>query len=518
MSEGRDRTSEQPRLAWKRFILSLFVGGAVTAIAFLLGWWWPGTFLLLLTLYYACRAFPAPMAPVVYSVYGGFAVFWLAGSLLDTVLPVADRTLTLSRLFTPYLVGIVLGVALPFLFWWLVIFASANWVLAISDSLGIPARDAREFVRSQVFGTSRNYMIVENGEIVSQKPAGMLVRLGGPGVLVVRPGNAVVLERGGETTRIVGPGVHHLTRFETIKRPVSKGIVDLRLHEGLALAEKVLTKDGIWLDIQVHQGWQIEPRQVTDGRRTSQLAGGEATTPILAAPEYPVYEATVRKAVFATPAEGWEAVFPEAPLSVLRDVVATYTLDEIFALEDSSAPRPDRRIVRRIEEQVGQRFDPSRYGTAYRGMDIRHIDVPEDVQAQMMRRWKASQEWRLRVQEAIAEREALIKLSEGRAQALGKLEQAKLNARANMAKMVSGILDTLVQIDKEPVALSFANLVRELTQRIGQDEQVAMRYIEAMQAVIESPGPKSFVINPPYAGAGALPPPLDEGGEGDIGG
>jgi hypothetical protein len=109
----------------------------------------------------------------------------------------------------------------------------------------------------------------------------------------------------------------------------------------------------------------------------------------------------------------------------------------------------------------------------------------------------------------------LIHLSEGRAQALGKLEQAKLNARTNMARMVSGILDTLVQIDKEPVALSFANLVHELTQRIGQDEQVAMRYIEAMQAVIESPGPKSFVINPPYTGAGAPPPPLDEGGGGD---
>jgi regulator of protease activity HflC (stomatin/prohibitin superfamily) len=509
---------EKPRLDWKRFLLSLSVGGALTAIAFLLGWWWPGTVLLLLTFYYVCRAFPASVAPAVYSFYGGFAVFWLCGSLLDTILPVADRTPTLSRLVTPYLIGIVLGIVLPILFWWLVIFASATWVLSISDSLGIEAKDARQFVRSQVFGSSSSYLTVENGEVVAQKPPGILARLGGPGALIVRPGNAVVLERGGETTRVVGPGVHRLKRFETIKRPRSKGIVDLRPHEGIAVADKVLTKDGIWLDIQVHQGWQIEPKQVTDNRRTSQLAGGEATTPALAAPEYPVYEATVRKAVFATPAEGWEAMFPEAPLSVLRDVVATYTLDEIFSLEESSAPRPDRRIVRRIEEQVSQRFDPSRYGVTYRGMDIRHIEVPEDVRAQMVRRWKASQEWKLRVQEAIAEREALIKLSEGRAQALGKLEQAKLSARANMAKMVSRIVDDLVKIDKEPLALSFANLVRELTQRIGQDEQVAMRYIEAMQAVIESPGPKSFVINPPYTGAGAPPPPLDEGGGEDTDG
>jgi len=511
------QTSQANGFKVKQLVLSLSVGGVATAIAFLLGWWWPATVLMLLTLYFACRACPARLAPVICSLYAGFAIFWLSGSVLDELLRVPERGPSLSRLFMPYLIGIVLGIGVPILFWRLVVFASAKWVLAISDSLGVSADDARQFVSSQVFDAARSYVMVENGEIVSQQPAGVLARLGGPGVLVVRPGNAVVLERGGETTRIVGPGVHRLRRFETVKRPhKAKGIVDLRPQEGAAVAAKVLTKDGIPLDIQVSQGWQIEPKQVTDSRRSSQLAGGEATTPVLGAPEYPVYEATVRKAVFATPPEGWEGLFPEAALNVLRDVVATYTLDEIFSLEESSAPRPDRRIVRRIEEQVGERFDASRFGVAYRGMDIRHIDVPEDVREQMVRRWKAAQEWKLRVQEAIAEREALIKLSEGRAQALGKLEEVKLSARTNMARMVSGILDTLVKIDKEPVALSFANLVRELTERIGQDEQVAMRYIEAMQAVINSSGTKSFLIHPPYPGAGSalplVPPP--EGGPG----
>lgn len=512
------QTSQVTGLKVKQLVLSLSVGGVATAIAFLLGWWWPvGTILMLLTLYFVCRALPASLSPLVYTLYAGFAIFWLTGSLLDGLVRALERGSTSVRLVVPDLLGFMLGIGVPILFWSLVIVASARWVLAISESLGISAKEARQFVRSQVFGSARNYLVIENGEIVWEKPAGVLARLGGPGVLVVRPGNAVVLERGGETTRIVGPGVHRLRRFETVKRPSkAKGIIDLRPQEDATMAAKVLTKDGIPLDVQVSQGWQIEPRQVTDSRRSSQLAGGEATTPVLGAPEYPVYEATVRKAVFATPPEGWERLFPEAALSVLRDVVATYTLDEIFSLEESSAPRPDRRIVRRIEEQVGERYDPSEFGVAYRGMDIRHIDVPEDVREQMVRRWKAAQEWKLRVQEAIAEREALIKLSEGRAQALGKLEQAKLSARTNMAKMVSGILDTLVKIEKEPVALSFANLVRELTERIGQDEQVAMRYIEAMQAVINSSGAKSFVINPPYPGAGSAPllVPPPEGGPG----
>jgi regulator of protease activity HflC (stomatin/prohibitin superfamily) len=509
-------TSQANGLKVKQLVLSLFVGGVVTAIAFLLGWWWPATLLLLLTLYFACRAFPASLAPIVYSLYAGFAVFWLGGSLLDEVLRVPERGPTLSRLVMPYLVGLVLAILLIILFWQLVILASARWVLAVSDSLGVLEKEARQLVGSQVFASSRNYLIVENGEIVSEKPPGLLARLGGPGVLVMRPGNAVVLERGGATTRIVGPGVHKLQRFETVKRPhQGKGIIDLRPQEGNATAN-ALTKDGIPLDLHVHQGWQIEPKQVTDSRRSSQLAGGEATTPVLGAPEYPVYEATVRKAVFATPPEGWESLFPEGALNVLRDVVATYTLDEIFSLEDSTAPRPDRRVVRRIEEQVVERYDPSEFGVAYRSLDIRHIDVPEDVREQMVRRWKQAQEWKLRVQEAIAEREALIRLSEGRAQALGNVEEAKLSARTNMARMVSGILDTLVKIDKEPVALSFANLVHELTERIGEDEQVAMRYIEAVQAVIDSPGTKSFLVSPAYRGGAASPPPAvpPQGGPG----
>lgn len=491
----------------RQLLLSLFVGGLVTTIAFLLRWWWPGTLFLLVTLYFVARSFPAPLAPMAYSVFAGVAIFLVAGSLLDELMRVPERGPTVSRLVSPYMVGFVLGIVLPILFWQLVIFSSARWVLAISDSLGVSRHEARELVRSQVFASARNYMMVENGEIASEKPAGVLARLGGPGVLVVRPGNAVVLERGGTTTRIVGPGVHTLQRSETIKRPHrGKGIIDLRPQEGSATA-KVLTKDGIPLEMHVSHGWQIEPKAVTDNRRSNRPAGGEATTPVLGAPEYPVYESTVRKAVFATPPGGWESLFPEAALNVLRDVVATYTLDEILSLEDSSAPRPDRRIVRRIEEQVVARYDPSEFGVTYRNLDIRHVDVPEDVRAQMVRRWKQAQEWKLRVQEAIAEREALIKLSEGRAQALGNLEQAKLSARTNTARMVSGILDTLVQIGSEPVALSFANLVRELTERVGQDEQVALRYMEALHAVIDSEGAKSFVFNPPYSGPPSAPPP-----------
>jgi len=508
------KTSQPGGLRVRRLLVSLFVGGAFTIIGFLLNWWL-GTVLLLLTLYFICHALPASWAPWAYSVYAAFAIFWLTGRVLDGLVQALERGENAIRLVVPDLLGFVLSIGLPILFWWLVVHASATWVLAISDSLGISTREARRFVRSQVFGTSKTYMTVENGEIVSQKPPGILARLGGPGVLVVKPGNAVVLERGATTARIVGPGVHRLGRFETIKKPYgSKGIVDLRPQEDEATPE-VLTQDGIPVKMTVGQRWQIEPKEVTDRRRSSQLASGGATTSVLGAPEYPVYEESVHKAVFDTASGGWVSMVPEAALNVLRDIVATYTLDEIFALDPSlPVPRPDRRIVRSIEVDVSKHYDPSAFGVTYLGMDIRHIEVPEDVRAQMVQRWKASQEWELRVNDAIAERKALIELSEGRAQALGKLENAKLSARVNMAALVDRILNRLATVPGSPGATNFARLVSELAERIGEDEQVAMRYIEAMQAVIESPGAKSVMINPPYSGAGAPAPPPPQGGGG----
>lgn len=515
MSKGSGpKTSRPGGLQVRRLLVSLFVGGAFTIIGFLLNWWL-GTVLLLLTLYFICHALPASWAPWAYSVYAAFAIFWLTGRVLDGLVQALERGNNAIRLVVPDLLGFVLSIGLPILFWWLVVHASATWVLAISDSLGISAREARQFVRSQVFGTSRSYMTVENGEIVSQKPPGILSRLGGPGVLVVKPGNAVVLERGAKTARIIGPGVHRLGRFETIKKPYgSKGIVDLRPQEDEATPE-VLTQDGIPVKMTVGQRWQIEPKDETDRRRSSQPVSGGATTPVLGTPEYPVYEESVRKAVFATAPDGWASMVPEAALNVLRDIVATYTLDQIFALDSSSGTRPDWRTVRRIELDVSQHYDPSAFGVTYLGMDIRHIEVPEDVRAQMVQRWKASQEWELRVQDAIAERKALIELSEGRAQALGKLEKAKLSARVNMANLVDRILNRLATVPGSPGATNFARLVSELAERIGEDEQVAIRYIEAMQAVIESPGAKSVVINPPYSGAGAsAPPPPQSGGGG----
>ena len=60
----------------------------------------------------------------------------------------------------------------------------------------------------------------------------------------------------------------------------------------------------------------------------------------------------------------------------LRDVVATYTLDEIFSFDKyGEALTADQRVIKEIEDKVKETFDPSGGGVWFKGVDIRKIQA-----------------------------------------------------------------------------------------------------------------------------------------------
>ena len=65
----------------------------------------------------------------------------------------------------------------------------------------------------------------------------------------------------------------------------------------------------------------------------------------------------------------------------------------------------------------------------------------------------------------------------------------------------------LSKAEGEDIALNFIGVIQELTRRVGEDESATIRYIEAMQAIVQSEGPKSFVISSPSPKSGVLPVP-----------
>jgi regulator of protease activity HflC (stomatin/prohibitin superfamily) len=418
--------------------------------------------------------------------------------------------------------GVLLGIAVPAFFWFVILSVSTRWIMSVSKGFDIPFRKAFRFVAARTFGTAQPVIGVENGEVVFENPKGMLSALGGPGMLVVRPGNAVVLEQGGKTSRIVGPGAHALKPFEAIKKPVdAKGVVDLRPQGASDTVTNLLTKDGIPLEMLVSTGFQIEPKEETDKRPASHYHGGEATTPVHGEPEFPVYEATIQKAIFKTPPNGWKSMFPGGPVSVLRDVVASYMFDQFFSPPSTRNPNPDpdQRTIKAIEDQVKARFNPAGSGVLFRSFDIKEVKVPDDVRERMLKRWTMPVDLEIKVQEAQTERDAMIARSEGRAQSIERLEGIRLVAYDRMIEVIRKLVSILPPMDREQAVSGFISVVQQLTGRIGQDESVTMRYIEAMQAVVQSDGPKSFVFTAPFSlSEGAPQPPHPQLPQGPKGG
>lgn len=493
---------------WRHLIIALAVGGVPTAVCFLFGWWWPGTVFLLLTLLAMAFAFPHELYPTAFTVYAVFAIAWVSGSLIAQRMPLQGEVPSAWEQIMPPLAGLVLGLLIVSSFWLAVVYVTARWLLSISDSLGVSMGQAFRFVASRLFDTHQQYLVVENGKLAGGAEKGLLARFGGPGLLIVRPGNVAVLERGKET-RFVGPGTEPLRRLESLKEPAEgKGILDLRSQGASGIAENVRTLDGIRLDIQVGTSWQIEPQSATDARPGTRFAGGDATTKVYGAPEYPVYEAILRKAVFNTPSAGPPAMFPNGPINTLRDVVGTYNLDQIFSLQDPDKPEPEQRTIHRIEQEVKKRVDMSGAGVMFKGIDIREITIPDDVDRQWIKRWQTPIAGRLRVQEAEAERDALVETSKGRAESLRRVEDARTAARTRaVTEIVRPLLDQLNQAENEGVVRGLVDIMRYVTTEVARDEEMALRYVEAMQAVIGSEGAKTMIISPPQRG-GQVPASL----------
>lgn len=115
------------------------------------------------------------------------------------------------------------------------------------------------------------FVIVRDGKVVAGGGNDPVARIGGPGLLVVYTDSAVLLERAGQLTRVVGPGVAPLRRFEKVR-----DVIDLRPRKYATYKEHKtfnvggMSREGIpieWpvdVEYQINdQGWGFRP--ATDG-------------------------------------------------------------------------------------------------------------------------------------------------------------------------------------------------------------------------------------------------------------
>jgi len=333
---------------------------------------------------------------------------------------------------------------------------------------------------------------VEDGKVTKVRPEGLLQTPLGPGVVVIRPGNAVVLEWGGKVTRIEGPGVVKSKRHEIIRK-----VVDLRPRWLSVTAEKVLTQDRIPLTFEMTVGYRVQPKFDADKNGppvpTAEASEGEI------AGDYPVYKESVYRAVFrldpATPEQAVEATAS----SLLRDAVRGFNLDGLYDYSVADNVRTRGDAILELERTVKARLAPqlTDWGLTLLGVDISTVEMPENVREKVLEWWVTAWQKECLLTEAKADRRAMEERGEGQARAFEVVERRKSQFRESLARQLMDIVltfrDAGVSLDAG-IAVRLISVLEAVSSRMSCDSPTALKYLDALERLLQSEGDKTVIV------------------------
>ena len=354
--------------------------------------------------------------------------------------------------FWALLLGLLLGLALVWAGLQAALFISSEFVLNLSDGLKISRAEARRYLLDLFLQRQMPSLIIDEGRIVTESRPGLLGRLGGPGLLIVRTGNAVVIENVEGAYQVLGAGTSTIGRFEKVKQ-----IVDLRPQEDTAVVKDALTKDRIPLTVQLTFSFQIEPKSDTDVRPAA-LEERKHVEGVLA-DTYPVYKESIFKAVYNAPKEGWQRETCSALMAAMRDVIFQRNLDDLYdypvsLLTENRYPsgRADQKplVITRLEEAVlGQLAAAAvNWGVKINRVDIATMEMPAEIRQMVLAWWQKKWETAIAKQEADKEADVMMQKAAGRRDALIYESEGEAIARSTWLRhVIQVLLGDNVQLD-----------------------------------------------------------------------
>lgn len=323
---------------------------------------------------------------------------------------------------------------------------SAHFVRSLYDldEMG----DARGFLRRMLFGQTsfRPWLLASEGILKADKNH-VLLRVGGPGYLVIYNDTAVLLQKAGRLTRIETQGFPKLEPFETVY-----DAIDLR-PKRKRYPVSAMTKEGIPVTCEVDISLKIEDE-------------GQALTKDL---PYPAQKDAVFNAItsqwacdtdiMSTGKLSWEdLVVAGYADAALRSILARYPLDQLIQpvkLEDGQE-KPSRQAIREeLKEVIGK--EALSLGVKILHVDLGYITMEDEVLQQWIEAWQTDWEsWR-------RERQAI-----GEAEYTQQVEAAKARAQVDMIAAIAGAVQHS-DID-DPRAASQRFLLRLITMLGGASD------------------------------------------------
>ena len=224
--------------------------------------------------------------------------------------------------------------------------------------------------------------VVSNGEVRTIKSRSVLAPLRSVGYTIINHGNAVLFERSGRPSQVSGPGLVIKKPFETIR-----AVLDLRMQVE-ERSQTFCTRDGIPLNTHVKVFFQIDPGNRPPTRDNM----------------YPFSEPAVFNAVYLVP--DWKAYTVGAALALLRDMICTCSLNEIYdPLRKGSGKRsgPESH-AQFLQAQLHASLSAaaSAWGVRIHQVEL-GIEAPREIEEQALAFEKARKEEELENQRAKAE-------------------------------------------------------------------------------------------------------------------
>lgn len=238
-------------------------------------------------------------------------------------------------------------------------------------------------------GIDNGYVYIDNAKIEQiREPQGLLARYGGPGRLLVRLGYAVVLEKDGHPSRVVGSGLTFLQPFERVSM-----IVPLYGRRETIIVEDVETKDRALIEqieFAVYHGADPGPRehQIHDGTM--------------------VYNRfVILNRIWNSSGSDWAGIVSSVSQTTARDLIGRHKLEDIIPMADT------RRQEFRQALKDGINKVTMRLGVQVSVVEIGRIKLPVAIRQEMLDRWMA--DWESRAKITRAQTTNTIQMTEAKA-------------------------------------------------------------------------------------------------------
>jgi len=332
-------------------------------------------------------------------------------------------------------------------------------------------RASFNYMIASLFGFDYPTLTIRNGaKDLKPDEKNTMDKIGGPGYLIVKLGNVVLMERGIGPTRVLGAGKHFIRRFETIR-----GILDLHeIYRNKAKVE-VTTKDGIEVTLR-----NVEATFRLDTGKQQQRTEIEPYPFSVKAVKTAIYDRPVIKkkkdGVVELKQEDWGDVVMNAISERIGNWVTRQRLDKLTAPADED-PRAALRAEfaqKKAREQLKDNL-----GAELVWVNFGHLDTPDQVDDQRVETWQSY--WRTQIAVTKAQGESIglayqdIARAEGQAMILDSISRAlqesstALNTQ-QLADLVLLRISTVIEaMSASPGLSEWANHSREeITDRTAQ--------------------------------------------------